>query len=79
MNTTEEDNRKAHELIAEYANFDDMGRLRSAIASALAAEREKAAKIADRFQRPNETMPTLRAQHFTAIGIAEAIRAGDKE
>lgn len=73
---TAEDERVA-DVIVETYTFPNG--IRAAIASAIASEREKAAKIADGFQKAvdGETMPTLRAQYFTARAIAAAVRAGD--
>ena len=79
MKPTTEDLRVASELvehfIVEHFLPQDTRRLADQIASAIASEREKAAKVADRFQVEGEMMPTLRAQNLTAVAIAAAIRA----
>lgn len=56
----DKDNKVAHELIAEFGGTDNVGRLRSAIATALAAARVAGAK--DERRRTKQFVKALKKQ-----------------
>lgn len=79
MNTTEEDLRVANERIADWGFFNgddpEVAELAKHIASALAAEREKAAKIAELDSVLSWVGGSTGSAKLTAENIARAIRA----